>query len=78
MIDNNEMLQIFRRRMEEAEAQNAQMRSQLESLQKGEDPQIKAMKEAHSTKVKTLVSQITNLKKEMSQGKFESKDNVRI
>jgi type IV secretory pathway ATPase VirB11/archaellum biosynthesis ATPase len=71
----------MKRKYEEATIENTELKKQLEKVQKGNagsEAEIKALTDMHSSKVKTLLKSINNLKKEVQKEKFEKKDNVRI
>ena len=77
----DELVLMLKRKLEESEGHNRNLKKELDDLKKGNtgaEAQLKAVQEMHSQKIKTLLKSINNLKKEVQTGKLEQKDNVRI
>ena len=64
----DEIVILLKRKLEEATAENGELKKQLDATQKGSagrEEQIRAINEMNSQKVKTLLKSINNLKKEV-------------
>lgn len=77
----DEIVLMYKKKFEQAQLENAELKKQLEATQKGNagsEEQIRAINEMHSQKIKTLLKSINSLKKEVQKEKADKKDNVRI
>lgn len=64
----DELIMMLKRKLNESDEQNKSLKHDLDELRKGntgQDAEIKAIKEIHSQKIKTLLKSINNLKKEI-------------
>lgn len=64
----DEMIVMLKRKNQEYEEQLRAMNKQMEEMKKGEtgaELKIRALSEMHSSKIKTLLKSIQNLKKEI-------------
>ena len=77
----DEMIVMLKRKNQEYEEQLRAINKQMEEMKKGEtgaELKIRALSEMHSSKIKTLLKSIQNLKKEIQKQQYEKKDSVRV